>query len=347
MAGLGRMGAVHAANVARRCPSAELVGVFDPRPEVAQSLAAELGVVATGTYDDLLGNCPVDGVIIASPTAAHAELARRAAQAGKHVFCEKPISLHRDVTVEVVRALGEAGVKLQVGFHRRFDASCAAAAERARAGELGDVYLFRASQRDKVPPKPEFLAGSGGIFVDMAIHDLDLARWFVGDVATVNAHGAALSDPRLAEIGDFDSVAVVLSFVTGALGVLDVSRVAGYGYDSSVEVMGSKATVRVDEPFLYGYEWRSAGVASRPLVQTFDRRYLAAFTAEIEHFARSVLDDTTPAVTGSDALAAFDLARAAERACRLGQAVSVTPTGEPALARRGLPAGPPVAPEAR
>ena len=325
VAGLGRMGAVHARNLASRCPSAQLAGLFDPRPDLALQVAADVGAPAVATYDDLLSDPALDGVVIASSTAAHAELALSAARAGKHVFCEKPLSLERDATVEVVDALKAAGVKLQVGFHRRFDPAFAAAAERVRAGELGDTYLLRAAQRDMAPPRPEFLVGSGGIFVDMGIHDFDAARWLVGEVASLSAHGAALSDPGFATIGDFDTAVVVLRFQSGALGVLDISRVAGYGYESSAELVGSRATVRVDEPFVHGYEWRTPGCAGRPLVQTFDRRYAGAFAAELEQFARSIVDDTPPLVTGADALLAFDLALAADKSCRLGQPVSMGP----------------------
>jgi inositol 2-dehydrogenase len=321
VAGLGRMGVVHAQNLALRCPSAQLVAVYDPRAEVAERVAAELGAMAAATYDELVSTPTIDGVVVASPTAAHAELAVSAAREGKHVFCEKPLSLERGLTVDVVESLGAAGVKLQVGFHRRFDPAFSAAVERVRAGELGDVYLFRAAQRDMAPPRPEFLAGSGGIFVDMGIHDFDAARWMVGEVVSVSAHGSALSDPGFAEIGDYDTAVVVLSFASGALGVLDISRVAGYGYDSSAELVGSRATVRIDEPFAHGYEWRTPGAASRPLMPTFVQRYNAAFAAELEHFARSIVDGTPPLVTGTDALAAFDLALAADESCRLGRPV--------------------------
>jgi myo-inositol 2-dehydrogenase/D-chiro-inositol 1-dehydrogenase len=321
------MGRVHASNLARRCPSAELTAVFDAEPGVSGPLAEELGVPMASSYREMLSDITLDAVVIAAPTAAHAKLALEAAQAGKDVFCEKPLSLERAVNVQVVEALESAGVKLQVGFNRRFDPSTAAAAQRVLAGELGDVYMLRVSQRDMSPPKPEFLAGSGGIFVDMGIHDFDLARWLVGEVATVSAYGAALSSPAFAEAGDFDTVAVVLEFVSGQVGLLDISRVAGYGYESSFEVMGSRATVRVEDPFSQRYEWRSDGWSGRPLVQTFDRRYTEAFSAELEAFARSVLAGTPPAVTGRDALAAFDLAQAAEESCRLGQPVKLPAPG--------------------
>ena len=173
------------------------------------------------------------------------------------------------------------------------------------------------------PPKPAFLAGSGGIFIDMGIHDFDAARWLVGDVTRVSAYGTALSDPGFVEIGDFDTAVVVLTFANGALGVLDISRVAGYGYDSSAELMGSRATVRIEEPFLHGYEWRTPGTASRPLVQTFDRRYAAAFVAELERL-RPLHHRRHPAPGhGGRRVGRLRPGPGGTQACRLGR--SVTP----------------------
>ncbi len=234
--------------------------------------------------------------------------------------------MDRNETLVVAEALAAAGVELQVGFHRRFDPASASAAGRARAGELGDIYLFRASQRDMSPPKAEFLAGSGGIFVDMGIHDFDFARWVVGDVTTVAAQGSVVPGSDLMATGDFDNAVVTMEFANGALGVMDISRVAGYGYDSSVEVMGSKATVRIDDPFLHHYQWRAPGITTQPLVTSFDQRYHDAFVAELEAFAAAVAIGAVPVVTGWDALAAFDLAQAAQESCRSGQPVKVAVT---------------------
>ncbi len=327
VAGLGRMGMVHATNVARRCPSAELVAVFDLRPDVAREAGERLGARVAPTYDDLLDSPEVDAVVVATPTGAHAEMAVRAAAAGKHVFCEKPLSLERVTTAQMVADIEAAGTNLQVGFHRRFDPPTAAVAARMRQGELGAPYLFRASQRDMSPPRPEFLAGSGGIFVDMGIHDLDLARWLLGEVVSVSARGTALSSPGFQEIGDYDTAVVTLGFANGALGIVDLSRVAGYGYDSSVEVVGRAGTARIDEPFAYGYELRTPGTAARPLVSSFDQRYSAAFVAEMEDFARSVTEVRPPLVGGRDALAAFDLAAAAAEAARSGTTVQPASSG--------------------
>jgi len=179
------------------------------------------------------------------------------------------------------------------------------------------------------PPPAEYLARSGGFFVDVTIHDLDTARWMVGEVVEVSAFGTALSDPVFAQVGDIDTAVVVLRFASGALGVIDNSRAAGYGYECSTEVMGRLATVRIDHPQYPHYEWRTPGWAAQPLVRDFEQRYPLAYAAELEAFARCVRDGVPPLVTGHDALAAFDLARAAERSWRSGRPVAVEPPASP------------------
>jgi inositol 2-dehydrogenase len=323
LAGLGRMGRIHAANLSGRCPSAELACVFDADAGTARQVAGQFGVPWARSFDDVLADATVDAVAIAAPTRAHASLSVRASQAGKHVFCEKPISLDRPATVEAIEAVTATGVVFQVGFHRRFDPDWAAAVDRIRAGDLGEVYLFRTSLRDMTPPRPEFLAHSGGFFVDVTIHDLDLARWMVGEVTEVSAHGTAVSGPAFADIGDIDTAVVVLRFAGGALGVIDNSRAAGYGYECSTEVMGSKATVRIDHPQHRHYEWRTPGWAAHDLARDFEQRYPEAYAAELEAFARCVRDGQPPQVTAHDALAAFDLAQAADRSWRRGRPVAV------------------------
>jgi inositol 2-dehydrogenase len=325
LAGLGRMGRIHAANLASRCPSAQLAGVFDVQPEVARTVADDLGVPHFQSFDDILADDGIGAVVVATPTGTHSELTVHAAQAGKHAFCEKPISFDRQATVDTIEAVRSAGVQLQVGFHRRFDPDWVAAVDRIRAGELGEVYLFRTSLRDMKSPKAEYLAGSGGFFVDVTIHDLDTARWMVGEIVEVSAHGAALSDPGFAELGDLDTAVVVLRFESGALGVIDNSRAAGYGYECSTEVMGRSATVRIDNPHRRHYEWRTPGWAARELVGDFEQRYPWAYAEELESFARCVRDGLPARVTGLDALAAFDLATAADRAWRSGRTITVVP----------------------
>jgi myo-inositol 2-dehydrogenase/D-chiro-inositol 1-dehydrogenase len=341
LAGLGRMGRIHAGSLSARCASAELACVYDADPEVSRRASERYGVARAASYDDILADESIDAVAIATPTASHAGLCVRASQAGKHVFCEKPISLGRQETVAAIETVRAAGVIFQVGFHRRFDPDWVAAVDRMRSGELGEVYLFRTSLRDMIPPQPEFLAGSGGFFVDVTIHDLDTARWMVGEIVEVSAHGSALSGPGFAETGDIDTAVVVLRFESGALGVIDNSRAAGYGYECSTEVMGRHATVRIDHPEYRHYEWRTPGWASRGLARDFEQRFPAAYAGELEAFARCAADGLPPRVTGYDALAAFDLARAAEESWRCGRTVRVTPerTGGGVVYRAGPASG--------
>jgi inositol 2-dehydrogenase len=323
--GLGRMGRIHAGSLAARCRTGELAVVADASPDAAAAVGAEFDVPWTADVDAVLGDDSVEAVAVATPTAMHADLVVRAAQAGKHVFCEKPIALDRPATVRTVEAVAATGVKFQVGFHRRYDPDWVAVTRRIRAGELGEPYLFRTSLRDMKPPPVEFLAGSGGFFVDVTIHDLDTARWMVGEIVEVSSYGTAIADPAIREIGDIDTALVVLRFESGALGVIDNSRAAGYGYECSTEVMGGLATARIDRPQHRDYQWLTPGTASHGINRDFEQRYPQAYAEEMEAFARCVRDDTAPGATGLDALAAFDLATAADLSWRTGRAVPVVP----------------------
>jgi inositol 2-dehydrogenase len=323
--GLGRMGRIHAGNLAGRCPSAELAVVADADPRAAAAAGEEYGVSWTADVAEVLGDPAVEAVAVATPTATHGDLAVRAARAGKHVFCEKPIALDRPATVRTVEAVAATGVAFQVGFHRRYDPDWAEATRRIRAGEMGEPYLFRTSLRDMKPPPVEFLSGSGGFFVDVTIHDLDTARWMVGEIAEVTSHGTAIADPAIRAIGDIDTALVTLRFESGALGVIDNSRAAGYGYECSTEVMGALATVRIDRPQHRNYRWLTPGAATYGISRDFEERYPLAYAEELEAFARCVRDGAAPAVTGLDALAAFDLATAADLSWRTGRTVPVTP----------------------
>src|SRR6266508_4488712 len=221
LAGLGRMGRLHAENLVRS-PSIELVRVVDTVEEAARATGEQLEV---------------------------------------------------EWSARAIEAAATAGVKLQVGFHRRFDPDWAAAAARIRAGELGDVHLFRSSLRDKRPPSIDYIAGSGGFFADVTIHDLDTARWMAGEIDEVTAVGAALTDPAFAELGDIDHAVVALRFASGGLGVIDNSRAAGYGYECSAEVMGSRATVRIGHHRLVHNQWLTPGEASVDWVVDFTQLF--------------------------------------------------------------------------
>lgn len=322
LVGLGRMGRFHAANLAGRIPGARLVRMVDAAEGVARENAARLGGVEWSTrYEDLLEDPEVEAVVVASPTPLHAEMVEAAAATGKHVFCEKPISQDLERTYEVIETVRSAGVKMQVGFHRRFDPDYRAAWERISAGHIGEVYLFRTTLRDMRSPGADYLEGSGGFFVDVTVHDFDVARWLVGEIEEVTAFGAALSDPGFEEMGEIDNAVVALRFAGGALGVIDNSRVAGYGYECSSEILGHRGTLRVGDHRRVAVETLTPGRACRDHVSDFVERFADAYREEMEHFARVVRGEEEPGVTGADAAAAFVLARAAERSYREGRTV--------------------------
>src|SRR5919198_6266205 len=319
--GLGRIGGLHADNLAGRVYSIELARVVDIDAGRAREAGTRLVVDCSTSSEDLLSAPSLDGVVVATPTPTHATMVEQAAAASKHVFCEKPISFDLPSTERALAAAHAAGIAFQVGFQRRFDPDHAAAAARVAAGELGDVYLFRSSLRDMRPPPIDYIRGSGGFFVDVTIHDLDAARWLVGEIEEVTAFGAALSDPAFAAADDVDHALVALRFASGALGVIDESRVAGYGYEPSTEVVGSQATVRIGDHRRFNTVWLTPGTAAVDWVHDFTERYRDAYALELEHFAAAIRDGRPPAVTGEDALAAFVLARACERSFREGRTI--------------------------
>lgn len=339
VAGLGRMGRLHAENAAA-ARGIELVRVVDADEGLARRMGEELGCAWSTDYEDLLADDRLEGIVLVTPTPLHVAMIEQAARAGKHVLCEKPLAFAVEEAERATEAAARAGIKLQVGFHRRFDPDWVSATARIRKGDLGDVYLFRTSLRDMSPPSLDYIRNSGGFFVDMTIHDLDTARWMVGEIAEVAAFGAALSDPSFADVGDIDNAVVTLRFENGALGVVDNSRVAGYGYECSTEVVGSKATVRVGDHRRLHTTWLSAGGARLDWVSDFIERYPQAYRLELEHFAASIRDDVEPAVTGADGVAALVLAEACRRSLDAGRPVSVSPAagaaeaGSPRVASR-------------
>jgi inositol 2-dehydrogenase len=325
LVGLGRMGRFHATNLAGRIPLADLARIVDADEDVARDVSEELrGVEWSTDYTDLLDDPEIEAIVVASPTPLHADMVEAAAGAGKHVFCEKPISLEMGRTYEAIEAARVAGVKLQVGFHRRFDPDYRRAWQKIGAGEVGEVYLFRTSLRDMRPPGFDYIKGSGGFFADVTLHDFDTARWLVGEIEEVTALGAALSDPGFEEVGDLDNAVVTVRFAGGALGVIDNSRVAGYGYECSSEIMGSRATLRVDNHRRSSVETLTPDSSHQDYVSDFVERFADAYGAGLESFVRAVREDRDPEVSGADAAAAFVLAKAAERSHREGRPVRLT-----------------------
>jgi myo-inositol 2-dehydrogenase / D-chiro-inositol 1-dehydrogenase len=328
--GLGRIGAFHANTLARRVAEAELAMVVDADAGRAEATGSRYGVPWSRRFEDILSERSIDAVLIASPTPLHPEMVEGAAAAGKHIFCEKPLSLDARRADDALLAVRRAGVMFQIGFHRRFDPDFLVVKERIADGSIGDIRLFRATCRDMHPPSLEYLKSCGGIFADVTLHDFDVARWLVGEIDQVYAMGAALSDPAIAEVaGDVDNVVVALRFRSGALGLIDDSRASGYGYDASLEVMGSRSTVRVGAAAqrVTGIETLSEASHHSDIGTDFVERFAAGYVGAVAAFVKAVLAGRRPAPGGEDAVAAFSLAQAARQSMTEGRPIPVPVVG--------------------
>ena len=325
--GVGRMGQVYAYHVARQIQNASLIAIADPRSEVTSTFAAKVGDVKVyADYHDLLANPAIQGVIITTPTNTHREVVVAAAQAGKAIFCEKPTALTLAETDEMIAAVSKAGVIFQVGFMRRFDRGYAEAKRQIEAGVIGKPVTVRSIGRDPYPTSLEYAnpAVSGGLIVDMAIHDFDLIRWLMHDeVERVYTEVAALVYPELLTVGDVDNAMIILRFKSGGLGNVEVSRTAIYGYDIQCEIVGAEGTLRVgylqETPVL---TLKREGV-SHDVVPHFQQRFGAAYTTQIEHFVECLINDHPPIVTALDARAALKIALAAAASQRDSRVVNV------------------------
>ncbi|HEU5097808.1 MAG TPA: inositol 2-dehydrogenase [Roseiflexaceae bacterium] len=314
--GAGRIGRLHAEHLVTRIPSARLLMIADVHEESARQCAQQLGVAqVAGDYRAVLENRDIQAVLICSATDTHAEMIEAAAQAGKHIFCEKPIALSLPTIDRAIAAVEQAGVKLQIGFNRRFDANYRRVRQAIEQGEIGEVALLHIISRDPAPPPIAYVKLSGGIFLDMTIHDFDMARFLVGaEVEEVYASGAVRVDPAIGEAGDLDTVLVVLKFANGAIGTIDNSRRAPYGYDQRVEVLGSLGAISTDNNYANSAVLSDARSVRRDLpLHFFLERYTESFVAEMKVFVDAVLRDQPVPVTGADARAPVVLGLAARK----------------------------------
>lgn len=314
--GLGRIGTFHAETLATRVPGAELALVVDSDSGRAELHGRRLGVAWSTDLDEALRDDSIDAVVIATPTPLHAAMVEASAAAGKHIFCEKPLSLDQAIARAAIAAAHDAGIRFQVGFHRRFDPDFRAVKALIDDGSVGDIRFFRATCRDMVAPSLDYLRGCGGIFADVTLHDFDVARWLVGEVAEVYAIGAALSDPAIAEIaGDVDNALVSLRFANGALGVIDNSRASAYGYETSLEIMGSRSTLRIGQGAqrVTNVEVLRGAAIGADIGTDFVARFAEGYVGAIEAFVEAIRNGQDPSPTGADAEAAFALALAAQR----------------------------------
>ena len=325
--GAGRIGRLHIEHLAQNIPEVELIAICSLDPVNIESLSGQFNVPKVMTdYNALLADPRIDAVLVASSTDTHVEISQAAAKAGKHVFCEKPISLDLEQIDETLAIVEKAGVKFQVGFNRRFDASFARIREAVASGEIGEPHIMRITSRDPSPPPIEYVKVSGGIFLDMTIHDFDMARYLIGDeVVEVYATGGVRVDPKIGEAGDIDTTVITLRFQNGVIATIDNSREAVYGYDQRVEVFGSKGMVTAANlPTNTVTFSGSEGTHAAPPSYFFVERYKAAFLSELQAFFACIQEDTPPPVTGEDGKAPVVMGFAALKSLRENRPVRLS-----------------------
>ena len=325
--GVGRLGRVYVRDLAGRIPETRVVAVADPAEDLARQIAAEFDVAQA--YADplaMIDDPAVEAIVIVTPTHTHRELVIAAAGRGKPIFCEKPPALALGEIAEMKKAIEQSGVFFQMGFMRRFDPGYAAAKKEIEAGRIGMPLVFKATSRDPFRPSLEYAnpASSGGMLIDMGIHDFDLARWFMGDVKTVAAIGATIAYPELESVGDIDNAIASLTFTSGKLGVVDLTRSGIYGYDISTEILGLEGTIRIgylrETPITV---MTKAHGVSHDTVPYFMERFRDAYTNQLQNFAQNVLQQREPPITIDDGMEALRVGVAATRARESGTTVTV------------------------
>lgn len=312
--GAGRIGQVHAKSITYHIPQAKIVAISDIYYEGAEKVAESLGIPnAYEDYHEILNNPEIDAVLICSSTDTHADIAVEAAEAGKHIFCEKPVDLTVAKIKKVIAAVEKAGVKLQIGFNRRYDHNFAEIKRLANDGKLGKLQTIKITSRDPEPPSIDYVKVSGGIFLDMTVHDFDMARFIGGEVEEVYANAAVTVDEAIGEAGDVDTALIALKFKNGAIGVIDNCRKACYGYDQRLEVFGTggQASAANDTPTNVSYINENGNMTDKPLY-FFLERYMQSFTDEMTEFINAVQNDELTKTTVNDGLEALRLGLAAK-----------------------------------
>jgi myo-inositol 2-dehydrogenase/D-chiro-inositol 1-dehydrogenase len=327
--GTGRMGSVHVANLVQKIPDANLVAICDIRLNVAQKVADEFGIdQVVQDYHELLDNLEIEAVLIASSTNTHADIINNCAQAGKHIFCEKPLALELESIDKALAAVEKSKVKLQVGFNRRFDKSFRKVRDIVQSGQIGKPCILRITNRDPELPNKEFLKVSGGMFLDMTIHDFDMVRFQIGEVDEVYAIGNVMIDEELKSFGDIDTDIVTLKFKNGAIGAIDNSRQAVYGYDQRLEVFCLNGMAKADNELENTVtSANESGFTSSRLPYFFMERYAPCYVEEVRQFVDCVRDDLPTPTTGEDGRKAVVLGYAAWKSFHENRPVKISEIG--------------------
>ncbi|MDY0095029.1 MAG: inositol 2-dehydrogenase [Candidatus Vecturithrix sp.] len=324
--GAGRIGKLHARNLAFHIPEAEVVAVSDVYFEAAQQCAAECQIPkAVQDHRAILDDPNVEAIFVCSSTDTHSQMIIESAQAGKHIFCEKPIDFDLNRIDQALKAADEAGIKLQIGFNRRFDPGFKHAKDTVAAGKIGIPHLVRITSRDPQAPPIAYVKVSGGLFLDMTIHDFDMCRYLLGEEVTeIYALGTSLVDPKIGEAGDIDTAVVTLTYQSGAFCTIDNSRQAVYGYDQRVEVFGSEGCVMIGNrrPYEETLSLRDKVQGPLPLF-FFLERYQESYLAETRQFITSILENTTPPVVGIDGKIPVIMGLAAQRSLKEHRPVKI------------------------
>ncbi len=324
--GAGRIGRLHAENIMSRIHEAVVKKVADVCLDGLDYWAHFNGISKiTSDYKEVLNDPDIKAVLICSCTDTHADLIIEAARAGKHIFCEKPMALNIKKAREALQAVKDNGVKLQIGFNRRFDHNHRSVRNAVLSGVIGEPHLICISSKDPAPPSLEYCKVSGGLFMDMTIHDFDMARYLSGsEVVEVFAAGAVLIDKEIGELGDVDTAVITLKFESGSLGIVSNSRKSDFGYDQRVEVFGSLGSVAdFNELPSTAIISTADGIYSDKPYSFFIERYEHSFVAEIKAFIEAILNDKDPEVSGDDGIKPILIALAADKSYRLNRPVKI------------------------
>jgi myo-inositol 2-dehydrogenase / D-chiro-inositol 1-dehydrogenase len=325
--GAGRIGKIHAENLATRIPGAVVSAIADSNLAAAKELAEKLHVEDVyADYKKIMEDPKIEAVAICASTNMHAQLMIEAAEAGKHIFCEKPVDHSLEKIDRAIAAVKKAGVKCQIGFNRRFDPNFKKVQQLVAAGKVGELHTLRITSRDPAPPPVEYVKVSGGMFLDMTIHDFDMARYLSGsEVVEVYAAGGVMVDPGIGKAGDIDTAIITLKFANGAIGTIDNSRKAVYGYDQRVEVFGSGGMVGVANNTANSSVYSNAdGVFSEKPLYFFLERYMDSFIDEMKEFIEAIQTNKQTPVTAMDGRKPVVIAMAANKSLKENRPVKLS-----------------------
>jgi myo-inositol 2-dehydrogenase / D-chiro-inositol 1-dehydrogenase len=323
--GAGRIGKLHAENL-RYFPDVHVKTISDIFIDNVKDWAKDIGIQnVVQNYEEILQDESIDAVLICSPTTTHSEIIYKAVENGKHIFCEKPITFDLEESLRVLETVEQSNIKFQVGFNRRFDKNFATVQKKVQAGEIGDIHIIKITARDPKPPTPEYIKNSGGLFIDMSIHDFDMLRFLAqSNITEVYVNGANLVDPVFQKYDDLDTAIINVRFESGAIGVIDNSREAVYGYDQRVEVFGSKGVIQAENVLETTVKKSTIdGTSIENPKYFFLERYRESYVNELIAFFDSIQNNTNTLCTVQDGVEAERIAHSAKKSWKTGRVVQI------------------------